>query len=278
MHGKIQPPPGMQLPSPHSQKRPEEPRQRADDDRRQTPFAAPLPSPHPRRPEDDRRHPRPFGAAGRSLLLTTPGHFDCRSSESPPPSAGPRSESRMDEEDAIGETNYRDQMRAQLKTSACLLAADHRYQEANRRRPEAKEEMACNLPPEFQPPTPRRRTSKGSARPSAEAQQSPSPLPALSPLPAEEVSRGEGAAALARAKSDAKARMSACYEDLISFLEMNGLCGAYALAFAGAGVQDLSQLLLLEDEELEVVIRTSDMDAMDEILLRDALAHSRPPK
>lgn len=294
MYGKFQPPPGVQLPSPHSRK-PEAP-----------PLGGPLPSPHPRRPEDDRRHPRPFGAAGRSLLQTT--IFDGRS-PSPPPNPGLRSDSRMDEEDALGETNYRDQMRAQLKSSSCLLAADHRHR-AHEAREQAREQApVCGLPPEFQAlqeqATPRRRTSKGrlgskggpdhlppaSAAPApvfdqpptsarrAPPSPSPSPLlPAMSQSPTEEPSRGEGAAALARAKSDAKARMSACFEDLISFLEMNGLSGAYALAFAAAGVQDLSQFLLLEDEELELVIKTSDMDAMDEILLRDALGHSRPPK
>merc|ERR1711933_331402 len=84
-----------------------------------------------------------------------------------------------------------------------------------------------------------------------------------------------GAQALQRARSNAAARMSACFEDLISFLEMHRISGAYALAFAANGVEDLSTLLLLDDEKLNEMIIACDMDAMDEILLRDALGHSR---
>jgi len=80
-----------------------------------------------------------------------------------------------------------------------------------------------------------------------------------------------GEAALERARTDAKARMSAYFEDLISFLEMHSLSGAYALAFSANGIEDLSQLLLLEDGELDHLIKKCDIDAMDEILLRDAL-------
>jgi len=80
-----------------------------------------------------------------------------------------------------------------------------------------------------------------------------------------------GAEVQERAIRDAKARASAYFEDLISFLEMHSLPGAYALALSANGVDDLAQLLMLEGEDLEKVITNCDLDAMDEILLRDAL-------
>eukprot|EP00928_Gymnodinium_smaydae_P033418 TRINITY_DN23948_c0_g1_i1.p1 TRINITY_DN23948_c0_g1~~TRINITY_DN23948_c0_g1_i1.p1 ORF type:complete len:307 (+),score=87.33 TRINITY_DN23948_c0_g1_i1:113-922(+) len=78
-----------------------------------------------------------------------------------------------------------------------------------------------------------------------------------------------------KAKSDAKAHTCACFEDLITFLEMHKLSGAYALAFSANGVEDLSQLLLMEDASLNKVIQSCDLDAVDEILLRDALSTAR---
>lgn len=72
-----------------------------------------------------------------------------------------------------------------------------------------------------------------------------------------------------------KAQMAACYEDMISFLEMNSLSGAYALAFASCGVEDISQLLQLDDAGVDRVIEACCMEAMDEILLRGALKESR---
>jgi len=79
-------------------------------------------------------------------------------------------------------------------------------------------------------------------------------------------------------RADARARASACYEDLISFLEMNKLSGAYALIFAAHGIETLEQLLTLDEDGLETVIaglRACDMDAVDEIMLLDALRGSR---
>mmetsp|Transcript_59681 Transcript_59681/g.131033 ORF Transcript_59681/g.131033 Transcript_59681/m.131033 type:complete len:227 (-) Transcript_59681:38-718(-) len=78
-----------------------------------------------------------------------------------------------------------------------------------------------------------------------------------------------------RAKVHAKAHASAYYEDLIQFFEMHKLSGAYALAFAANGVEDLAQLLLMESESLDKVIANCDLDAMDEILIRNALRESR---
>lgn len=81
----------------------------------------------------------------------------------------------------------------------------------------------------------------------------------------------EGSQAQHRARVEAKARTSACFEDLIAFLEMHSLSGAYALAFAANGVEDLAQLLAMQSEALDDLIRKCDLDAMDEIILRDAL-------
>merc|ERR1712060_295270 len=73
---------------------------------------------------------------------------------------------------------------------------------------------------------------------------------------------------LAKAKNDAKANLSACFEDLICFLEMHGISGAYALAFSANGIESLSQLLAMEQTELHQVVEGCDLDAMDEILLK----------
>lgn len=79
-----------------------------------------------------------------------------------------------------------------------------------------------------------------------------------------------------RIKVGAQARMAACYEDLISFLEMSNLSGAYALVFAANGVENLSQLLLLNEDETAALIALCDLDAIDEILLLEALQNARP--
>jgi hypothetical protein len=80
----------------------------------------------------------------------------------------------------------------------------------------------------------------------------------------EEAEAGKGHAAV-------KARSSDSSKDLISFLELNCLPGAYALQLSANGVQDLTQLLTMELEELDRVITKCDLDCMDEILLKDAL-------
>lgn len=78
-----------------------------------------------------------------------------------------------------------------------------------------------------------------------------------------------------QAHIEARARMSACYEDLISFLEMHGLSGAYALAFSANGVETLEQLLTLDDDAITSLLSGCDMDAMDEIMVLSALRGSR---
>jgi len=78
-----------------------------------------------------------------------------------------------------------------------------------------------------------------------------------------------------RAKNDARAHMSACFEDLIGFFEMHNISGAYALAFAAHGVENLSDLLLMEESELNRVIEKCELDAVDEIMLREALRSTR---
>lgn len=82
--------------------------------------------------------------------------------------------------------------------------------------------------------------------------------------------------AMDRARSDARARASACFEDLISFLELHGLSGAYALVLSANGVEDLSMLLTLKTSSLDNIISACDLDATDELLLRDALRSARP--
>ncbi|CAK0788432.1 unnamed protein product, partial [Prorocentrum cordatum] len=80
----------------------------------------------------------------------------------------------------------------------------------------------------------------------------------------------------ALASPGAGARSSAFFEDLISFLEMHSLPGAYALVIAAHGIQDLSQLLTLDDAALDRVLVKCELDAVDEILLKDALQRVRP--
>jgi hypothetical protein len=70
-------------------------------------------------------------------------------------------------------------------------------------------------------------------------------------------------------------RRGAYFEDLISFLEMNGLSGAYALALAGNGIQNLQQLLTLNEKAAAEIVSRCNTDATEEILLLDALRKSR---
>jgi len=56
---------------------------------------------------------------------------------------------------------------------------------------------------------------------------------------------------------------------------MNKLSGAYALAFSAYGVEDLSTLLSLDDEALGRLLDKCNIDAMDEILLLEALRAAR---
>lgn len=104
---------------------------------------------------------------------------------------------------------------------------------------------------------------------------------ASEPLP-QEVSAAEerrieaaGALALDRARREAQAKSAACFEDLIGFLELHELSGAYALVLSGNGVENLSQLLMLEEDGLNDVLQHCDFEPMDEILFRDALRKSK---
>lgn len=74
---------------------------------------------------------------------------------------------------------------------------------------------------------------------------------------------------------EGRAQASACWEDLISFLELNKLPGAYALAFSAYGVEDLSSLLLLDNVGLSNLLERCNFDAMDEIMLLEALRETR---
>lgn len=90
-----------------------------------------------------------------------------------------------------------------------------------------------------------------------------------------DVKEGSEAAAK-RVRSDAQAQASACWEDIISFLELHKLSGAYALAFSAFGIEDLSSLLLLDDAGLSSLLERCNIDAMDEILLLEAVRSTRP--
>lgn len=78
-----------------------------------------------------------------------------------------------------------------------------------------------------------------------------------------------------KAKNAAKAHTEACFEDLICFFEMHNISGAYALAFTANGVRNLSELLLMEEAELNRTIERCELDAVDEILLLEALRATR---
>merc|ERR1719195_2106157 len=74
-----------------------------------------------------------------------------------------------------------------------------------------------------------------------------------------------------KARNDAKASLSACFEDLIGFLEMHNISGAYALGLSANGVENLGDLLIMDDARLNQIIQRCEIDAMDEILLLEAL-------
>jgi len=78
-----------------------------------------------------------------------------------------------------------------------------------------------------------------------------------------------------RTRIATNAQSAACWEDLISFLELHKLPGAYALAFSAHGIEDLSSLLLLDDSALVSLLERCNIDAMDEILLLEALRSSK---
>mmetsp|Transcript_16247 Transcript_16247/g.35164 ORF Transcript_16247/g.35164 Transcript_16247/m.35164 type:complete len:374 (+) Transcript_16247:95-1216(+) len=77
-----------------------------------------------------------------------------------------------------------------------------------------------------------------------------------------------------RAEAQASSAQSSL-DSLVRFLEMNNLSGSYALGFAAGGVDDLSQLLLAEESSINRAIEGSSMDAVDEILFREALHSAR---
>lgn len=79
-----------------------------------------------------------------------------------------------------------------------------------------------------------------------------------------------------RARRDGQALAAACWEDLISFLELNKLSGAYALAFSAYGINDLSSLLRLDDTALGSLLEKCNIDSVDQILLLDAIRGSNP--
>lgn len=232
-----------------------------------------------------KKTPRPFEALGRSVL--SGGEETARSlskSVADDTDGGAPKARQMREEDGATrdlegqEAQFSKQMRANIKNRN--RATDHTLEGA----------ASAMLRPSAAPVVKRETAMSSKAGPVGDAAYIAAPSSAV--VPAAEVEEemkksfaadlaeapavdeppkaGEGMAALERAKRDAKARASAYFEDLISFLEMHGLPGAYALAFSAHGIADLSQLLLLNDEALNQLIEKCEIDAMDEILLRDA--------
>merc|ERR1712151_510187 len=79
-----------------------------------------------------------------------------------------------------------------------------------------------------------------------------------------------------RASRNSQALASACWEDMISFLELNKLSGAYALAFSAYGINDLPSLLRLDDSALGSLLEKCNIDSMEQILLLEAIRGSNP--
>lgn len=125
------------------------------------------------------------------------------------------------------------------------------------------------------------RVSLASARSSRGKQELPGP-PLLQRTPSQlqlEQARKEfdarESAYFEKARNDAKASLSACFEDLIGFLEMHNISGAYALGLSANGVENLGDLLIMDDARLNQIIQRCEIDAMDEILLLEALRKAR---
>lgn len=194
-----------------------------------------------------RRLERPFGAAGRSLVL--PSQLPVAAVGVALPSSDVQSRPSSCDSDIGMETLWRQQVRADMKSSN-----------------QAGGISACSR---------QKKSSTVLPSPGRAPSQVQSHLHLLNiehdredrhPLPVVDSARGRGSAA----------RSSAFFEDLISFLEMHNLPGAYALAISAHGVQDLSQLLMLDDAALDRVLVKCELDAVDEILLKDALQRVRP--
>jgi len=79
-----------------------------------------------------------------------------------------------------------------------------------------------------------------------------------------------------RTRASVQAHAAACWEDMISFLEVNKLSGAYALGFSAYGINDLPSLLQLDDAALGSLLENCNIDAMDQILLLDAIRSTNP--
>lgn len=175
------------------------------------------------------------------------------------PAARPDSRESEGDDGGLGETLWRKQQRDSIKKGSMLAAPRAEP------KPLPRETSGLKAPQEL-PPLKGLRVplALGKATESTEAKRGDS------------MGTSDAGLAAKRARADAQAQSSACWEDLISFLEMNKLSGAYALAFAAYGIEDLSSLLLLEDAKLSSLLEKCNIDAMDEILLLEALRSSRP--
>eukprot|EP00746_Dinoflagellata_sp_MGD_P138803 gnl/MRDRNA2_/MRDRNA2_72379_c0_seq1.p1 gnl/MRDRNA2_/MRDRNA2_72379_c0~~gnl/MRDRNA2_/MRDRNA2_72379_c0_seq1.p1 ORF type:complete len:164 (+),score=45.77 gnl/MRDRNA2_/MRDRNA2_72379_c0_seq1:87-578(+) len=89
--------------------------------------------------------------------------------------------------------------------------------------------------------------------------------------------RREGYKAQEQARLEAKAEGQAqSTSDLQCFLAMHNLSSSWENAFAAQGVTEFHQLLEASTSELDSLIVSSNMEAMDEIFLREALNAVRP--
>lgn len=79
-------------------------------------------------------------------------------------------------------------------------------------------------------------------------------------------------------RNEAQEQQPGMYDSVIQFLEMHNLSRGYALGLAANGMDDLSQLLLADEKDLNRAIEASCMDAMDEILFKEAIQTARGSK
>lgn len=219
-----------------------------------------------------RKPPRPFGVAGKSVLSP------CNLAGGPALPPRPDSVALKDDDDGLGEeVMWSRQLRAEIKGESAVAAAGTKGVSSS---PTSARPDAHSIVRRSRSSSPAH-SVVSLALPSSLGnwnRSSPSPVSIQPPSPDLQSSLSSSKVTndlLAKARSDAKARMSAYFEDLIAFLEMHSLTGAYALAFSAHGIEDLTQLLTLEDSALEHLIQKCDIDAMDEILLRDALRGTR---
>lgn len=244
---------------------------------------------------DLRRPPRrlePLGTVGRALLGPSAGGGGKGGGGSLPrtPSPGqkvirrrPLDEDKDDaeEEGGLSETLWRQQIRASIKArsdnvaacltdSACVQAASVRVTPGRH----------ANLPRRRAtvPPAPLMDlgggTSCSSTRASTPAARQGSKARHVDEQGVESRSR---ASVRNEIRCEARADTDTSL-DIISFLEMFKLSTSYTTSLKEQGVTELSQLLTMDNATLDDILERCNIDAMDEILLKDALRTARVEK